>query len=35
VIEMLENAAFDDQPINEAKAAQLINQAFDLLDSIP
>jgi hypothetical protein len=35
MIEMLENAAFDDQPINEAKAVQLINQAFDLLDSIP
>ena len=35
MIEMLENAACDDQPINEAKAAQLISQAFDLLDSIP
>jgi hypothetical protein len=35
MIEMLENAAFDDQPINEAKAVQLIGQAFDLLDSVP
>ena len=35
MIEMLENAAFDDQPINEAKAVQLIGQAFDLLDSLP
>ena len=35
MIEMLENAAFEDQPINEAKAVQLIDQAFDLLDSIP
>ena len=35
MIEMLENAAFEDQPINEAKAVQLIGQAFDLLDSIP
>jgi hypothetical protein len=35
MIEMLENAAFKDQPINEAKAKQLIDQAFDLLDSIP
>ena len=35
MIEMLENAAFGDQPINEAKAVQLIHQAFDLIDSIP
>jgi arylsulfatase A-like enzyme len=35
MIDMLENAAFNDQPINEAKAVQLIDQAVDLLDSIP
>ena len=35
MIEMLRNAAFDDQPIDKANAVQLIDQAFDLLDSIP
>jgi hypothetical protein len=35
MIDMLENAAFNDQPINEANAKQLIDKAFDLLDSIP
>jgi hypothetical protein len=35
MIQMLENAAFNNQPINEATAGQLINQANDLLDSVP
>ena len=35
MIEMLENAAFNKQPIDEAKAQQLIDQANDLLASIP
>jgi hypothetical protein len=35
MIDMLENAAFKDQAINEAKAKRLIDQAFDLLDSVP
>jgi len=35
MIDMLEGAAFNNQPINEAHAQQLINQANDLLASIP
>jgi len=35
MIEMLENAAFDNQPIDEAAAGQLIDQANNLLDSVP
>ena len=35
MIEMLENAAFDNQPINETEAGQLIDQANNLLDSVP
>ena len=35
MIDMLEDAAFNNRPINEPKAVQLINQAFDLLGSIP
>ena len=35
MIDMLEDAAFDNHPIGEAKAQQLINQANDLLASIP
>jgi hypothetical protein len=35
MIDMLEDAAFNNQPIDEAKAQQLINQANDLLASIP
>ena len=35
MIEMLENAAFDDQSIDKAKAVELIDEAFDLLASIP
>jgi hypothetical protein len=34
MIDMLEGAAFNNQPINEAQAQQLINQANDLLASI-
>jgi hypothetical protein len=34
MIDMLEDAAFNNQPIDEAKQ-QLINQANDLLASIP
>ena len=35
MIDMLEGAAFNNQPIKEAQAQQLINQANDLLASIP
>jgi hypothetical protein len=35
MIEMLEGAAFDNHPIDEAKAQQLIDRANDLLASIP
>jgi hypothetical protein len=35
MIDMLEDAVFKDQTINESKAKQLIDQAFDLLASIP
>jgi hypothetical protein len=35
MIKMLEDAAFNDQPINESVAAGLINQAYDLIASIP
>ncbi len=35
MIAMLEDAGFDNRPINEAAAAALINQAFDLLASVP
>jgi len=34
MIKMLEDAAFNDRPINEAKAATLIKQAYELLDSV-
>jgi hypothetical protein len=35
MIDMLEAAAFDHRPISEAAAARLIQDAYDLLDSIP
>jgi hypothetical protein len=35
MIAMLEAAAFNDDPIDEAKAQQLIKEANDLLDSVP
>jgi hypothetical protein len=35
MIDMLEDAAFNNHPIDEGKAQQLINQANDLLASIP
>jgi hypothetical protein len=35
MISMLEDAAFNNHPIDEAKAQQLIDQANDLLASIP
>jgi len=35
MIKMLEDAAFNDQPINEAVAASLIKQAYELLASVP
>jgi hypothetical protein len=35
MIAMLEAAAFNNQPIDEAKAVQLIGEANDLLASIP
>jgi heme oxygenase len=35
MIEVLEDVAFDNHPIDEAKAQQLIDQANDLLASIP
>jgi len=35
MIEMLEDAAFNDQPIDKAKAVELIDEANDLLASIP
>jgi hypothetical protein len=31
---MLEDAAFKDRPINEPKAASLIKQAYELIDSV-
>jgi hypothetical protein len=34
MIKMLEDAAFKDRPINEAKAASLIKQAYELIDSV-
>jgi hypothetical protein len=34
MIKMLEDAAFNDRPINEAKAATLIKQAYELIDSV-
>jgi hypothetical protein len=34
MIKMLEDAAFNDRPINEATAASLIKQAYDLIDSV-
>ena len=34
MIKMLEDAAFNDRPINEAKAASLIKQAYELIDSV-
>jgi len=35
MIEMLEGAAFDNRPVNDAVAAHLIGEAYDLLDSVP
>jgi arylsulfatase A-like enzyme len=35
MIEMLEAAAFDNRPIDRAAAARLIDEAYDLLDSVP
>jgi hypothetical protein len=35
MIEMLEDAAFNNRPLNEAAADRLTKQAFDLLGSIP
>jgi hypothetical protein len=35
MIEMLEDASFDNHPIDEAKAQHLIDRANDLLASIP
>jgi len=35
IIEMLEGAAFDNRPANDAVAARLIDEAYQLLDSIP
>ena len=35
MIAMLEAAAFDNQPIDEAKAVRLIGEASDLLAAIP
>ena len=32
---LLEDASFNNHPIDDAKAQQLINQASDLLASIP
>jgi hypothetical protein len=34
MIEMLEAAAFDNRPIDRAAAARLIDEAYDLLDSV-
>jgi hypothetical protein len=34
MIEMLEAAAFDSRPIDRAAAARLIDEAYDLLDSV-
>jgi hypothetical protein len=35
MITMLEDAAFNGEPINEAKAERLIDEAYELLDSVP
>jgi hypothetical protein len=35
MIEMLENAAFNGQPIDEPAAQRLIDEAYDLLDAVP
>jgi hypothetical protein len=35
MIKILEDAAFAGQPINVAEARRLIEEAFDLLDSVP
>jgi hypothetical protein len=35
MIEMLEAAAFDNRPIDRTSAARLIDEAYDLLDSVP
>ena len=35
MIDMLEGAAFNNRPINEAVAANLIKQAYDLIASVP
>jgi hypothetical protein len=35
MIDMLEDAAFGSQPINESEARRLIDEASDLLDSVP
>ena len=35
MIEMLEAAAFKYRPIDRAAAARLIDEAYDLLDSVP
>jgi hypothetical protein len=35
MIEMLENVAFNGQPINKAEANQLIDEAYALIDSVP
>lgn len=35
MIDILEDAAFGGQPINEAEARRLIDEAYDLLDSVP
>jgi hypothetical protein len=35
MIEMLEDAAFNGQPINQAEANQLIDEAYGLIDSVP
>jgi hypothetical protein len=35
MIEMLEDAAFNGQPINEAETKQLIDEAYGLIDSVP
>jgi hypothetical protein len=35
MIAMLEGAAFNNKPIDEAVAASLIKQAYDLINSVP
>jgi hypothetical protein len=35
MIDMLEDAAFADRPIDLTKARRLIEEAYDLLDSVP